>query len=214
MSALALADAGTWLLCAGAVMLAAYAAWQDLSLSPPPAAILSIGAVAALTLLLSSVSDMHTPAAAAFAALCVVCALIAEIDRRRRLIPDALVLAIFLLALVIPSPDAWLSKLIGAVLLGALFFAVRAMFERSGRGEALGLGDVKLAAAIGAVLGAFDGLIAITIAGAATIAAVALFSLAPRTASEPVSTVTIVPFGIGLSAALAFMCALRIWGWA
>jgi|CXWL01.1.fsa_nt_gi leader peptidase (prepilin peptidase)/N-methyltransferase len=188
-----------------AIVLAALAARRDLALPlrlALPGLVVVISALG--TVLLSSGAQWH--AALGFSTLIVICALIAEIDRRIWIIPDPLVGALLVLALVAPLSTTWAARLLGAALLALLFLGVRAAFELAGRGEALGLGDVKLAAAIGALLGPQDALIAVAIAGGATMSV-----MAPAALRAPAALTTRVPFGIGLSAGLAALAAMRLW---
>jgi leader peptidase (prepilin peptidase)/N-methyltransferase len=143
-----------------------------------------------------------------FAALIPICALIAEIDRRCSLIPDPLVLAVAALALSAPFHDAPTIQVLGGALLGFMFYAVRWGFTAAGSADALGMGDVKLAAAMGAFLGPQFGLIAIVGAGVATIAV----TLASRPRMSDAGTLSTfgAPFGIGLAAALATMSTARL----
>lgn len=187
-----------------ALALAALAAKRDLSLqflvgAPALACIVAAGGAAAWLL----AGDWR--AASALVALCVICALIAEIDRRTFIIPDPLVVALFMLAAIAPLGITWLEALAGALTLGGLLLGVRFWFERMGRAEALGLGDVKLAAAMGALLGPQHGLLAVALAGVAT-----LTVAAPAFVRGGAGRETRIPFGIGLAAALAVVAVLRL----
>lgn len=142
------------------------------------------------------------PAFASLGALILICLMIIETDRRHHLIPDAFTIALFALALVMPFDDDLQTQTLGAVTLGALFMATRYAFAARGGAEALGLGDVKLAAAIGAVLGPVHAFYAVFIAGLATILVVAV-----RNRGGVVSVGA--PFGVGLAAATAAIAILR-----
>lgn len=136
------------------------------------------------------------------AALVLVCLLIAETDRRHNLIPDVFTLAVLALALVMPFGDDVATRLIGATALGTTFLLIRQACGAWRGVEALGWGDVKLAAAMGAVLGPIYGFAAVAIAGVAT-----LLALAVRMRGGAV--VLGAPFGIGLAAATSVIAILR-----
>lgn len=139
------------------------------------------------------------------AALLPACALISEVDRRHHIIPDTLVVAITLLAAASPFGDPIGGQVLGGAFLACFFYAVRSAFQLSGRDDALGLGDVKLAAAIGAFLGPYHALIAVAVAGLATISVLVV----SRRQDSAALTAAGAPFGVGLSAALAVIGAAR-----
>lgn len=196
-----------WFAALAATMLAALAARQDLGLKLR-LGIPAIAAVIISTTALLALTPIPPHQAAWFAALALCCGLIAEIDRRHSLIPDLLVLALAGLALTAPFAAAPLEQLVGALLLGGLFLAVRAGFARASQREALGLGDVKLALAMGALLGPQYGMLAVACAGAATLAVAAPLVLRAGASTTGAGA----PFGVGLAAALALMAGLRLWG--
>jgi leader peptidase (prepilin peptidase)/N-methyltransferase len=146
-------------------------------------------------------------AAVVLAALLPICVLTAETDRRSHIIPNTLVAALATLAAAAPFGDALSVRAIGAMLLGAIFLGVRSAFGLAGRDEALGLGDVKLAAAIGAFLGPYYGALAVAIAGMATIVVMTV-----RIREGGSAALSGAPFGIGLSAAAIVISAARLWG--
>lgn len=90
---------------------------------------------------------------------------IAVIDWRTFTIPNGLNLAIFLLGLVRLATDfdGWLGYLLGMVSVGGLFFLL--WFATQGRG--LGMGDVKLMAAAGLLLGWMNILLAMIVGSVA-----------------------------------------------
>jgi leader peptidase (prepilin peptidase) / N-methyltransferase len=204
-----MADALVLALVGAAMLLAALAARRDLAVPLGLGLPLLLAAVSALGGAFAALGAPWSHAAI-IAALIANCALIAEIDRRAHLIADPLVLAIAMLALAAPFGDGLAAQTLGALLLGALFYAVRRGFAAAGKPEALGLGDVKLAAAMGAFVGPSHALLAVAIAGAATIAVVALPSA--RVGAPHGLVAAGAPFGVGLAAALAAVAALRLWG--
>lgn len=140
---------------------------------------------------------------APIAALVIVCLLIAETDRRHQLVPDPLTCALLLLALVMPFYDAPQTQLIGAAALGATFLVIRQICTAWRQVEALGWGDVKLAVAMGALLGPIHGFAAIAIAGAATLVVVTVH------ARGSTATIAGAPFGIALAAATSVVALFR-----
>ena len=151
----------------------------------------AVGVVVAFALVVTL--EQLAPPAAAVAVIFVICVLIFEIDRRHHIIPNLLVAALLLLAVVNPFSLPLAGQLLGGVLLGALFYGVRTAFALRGKPDALGLGDVKLAVAMGALLGAADAVPGVAIASLAT----ALVLILRRR-----SGVRGAPLGIGLSAAI------------
>ncbi len=194
-------------LASAAAFLMVRATRRDLGVRVSVGLPILAAAIAALAALLALVTG-EWGASIVLSALFVACGLIAEIDRRHCLIPDPLVLAIALLALSAPFGDTWTAQGLGAVLLGGLFYGVRRAFAVGKLPDALGLGDVKLAAAIGAFLGPYFGLIAVAVAGLATMSVLVV----ARATSPPAKLAGAgAPFGIGLAAALAVTVAARLW---
>jgi len=142
------------------------------------------------------------PASASLGALALVCLLIIETDRRHYLIPDALTLALLVLGFVLPFDDDLQTRALGAAALGGVFLATRQIFASRGGSEALGLGDVKLAGAIGGALGPVYGFYVVLIAGLATMLVVAI---RVRGGALAVGA----PFGVGLAAATAATALIR-----
>lgn len=140
---------------------------------------------------------------ASIAALAITCALIVETDRRHHLIPDVFTLSVLMLAFVMPFGDPRTVQLLGAAALGGTFLIIREAGSAWRGAEALGWGDVKLAAAMGAVLGPIHGFAAVAVAGAAT-----LLMVAVRPRSDGAIALG-APFGIGLAAATAAVAILR-----
>ncbi len=92
-----------------------------------------------------------TAAALGVAAACL--AAMALIDLRRLVIPDLHVLMLGALTLASPFLATWKTAALGALIGGGLLFGVRALFRYRTGVEALGLGDVKLMVALGALCG-------------------------------------------------------------
>jgi leader peptidase (prepilin peptidase)/N-methyltransferase len=197
-----MADWFVLIVLAIAAGLAACAAWRELAI-PATASASCLALIAAVTFIAQHALGGDWRGIAVLLLLLLICVLIAEIDRRFHIIPDTLVAAIVALAFCAPAFNP-LGSLIGAATTGVLFWLVRAGFARLGVAEALGLGDVKLATAMGAFLGPTAALLAVATAAAATAALIGL-RRAPR-ASDAVLTRG-APLGIGLAAAL-FVAAL------
>lgn len=196
---------------AAALTLAAIAASRELKISLRVAAPLLV-AGASFLCAVEVAFGVRLEAAVAFSTLAVSCLLIAEIDRRSQIIPDMLVLSVALLAAVAPFGVPWELRVFGAALLGLLFLFVRWGFAWAGRTEALGWGDVKFAAVIGGFLGPQDALIAVCIAGIATVSLIVTTkSCASAPATDQIDRAG-APFGVGLAGALTAMSAVQLWG--
>lgn len=194
--------------CSLAGVLAALAARRELAI-PLWLAAPALVAVAAACFAVLRVFGVSVSAAAVVGVLLPCCLLIAEIDRRSFLIPDALTLAVLVLSFGGGLQLTLEDQIGGAALIGLLFIGVRAWFGRSGRTQALGLGDVKLAGAMGAFLGVHLGLVAIAAAGLATLAVMLSKRLRPAAGIGPRSA-TLAPFGVGLSGALLAVTAVEV----
>lgn len=144
--------------------------------------------------------------AACFGAMATVCAAVALVDARTFLIPDALVVSLIVIALIMPSAPPLYNQAIGATVLGGLFYLVRAA-HKSWRGEdGLGLGDVKLAAVMGALLGTLPALIAVAGAALFTAAWISTSKAPTRTESgKPAAA-----FGVGLALATIATAAAQL----
>lgn len=186
-----------------AAMLCANAAARDLNAKIADARLIAVAFIALLALALSA-SGIRVEQALALSALALTCVLIVEIDRRLHLIPDPLVAALVVLTLAKPFGDPILLQAIGATMLGLLFLGVRQLFSVLKSEDALGLGDVKLAAAMGALLGPQFGLIAIALGGVSTIAVLGV------RATRGGAVATGAPFGVGLAAALFCVALFRV----
>jgi leader peptidase (prepilin peptidase) / N-methyltransferase len=124
------------------------------------------------------------------AAICAVLVVLAAVDLERRVIPNVIVVpsaAIVLLAQVALKPSHWWWYL-GATLGAGLFFLVLAVLFRDG----VGMGDVKLAALIGASLGShvLSGLVLGSLAGAV----VAIYLLVTKGSAARKMTIAFGPY--------------------
>lgn len=148
--------------------------------------------------------DVQTALAVAFGSLLLV---VGIIDIQHRLIPDRLSAVLGLLGIATGglglSPAGSLTgSLLGAATGGGILLIVHGLVPRG-----MGLGDVKLLAAIGAFLG-WQGALITLFLGAALGAVTGLLLLARRRASWK----TAVPFGPFLAVA-AFAQYLAGWSW-
>jgi leader peptidase (prepilin peptidase)/N-methyltransferase len=110
-------------------------------------AVVVAGALIAVTFV-----AVHPPAnAAAYAVVQVLLVAIATVDLEQRKIPNELVIALAVVAIVARA-IAERSHLLGSAVSGLIVFAVALALANLARGG-LGMGDVKLAAALGLVLG-------------------------------------------------------------
>lgn len=149
------------LILAATPALAAAIAWgaiwlrPDYDLKPRPLAVRAALVAAPVAIWLATgAAEGRAPQAAAlfFAAL----AALAAIDAAARRLPDAITYPLIFLGValgVFTSVDAGTERLIGAVLGYASFWSLSVIATRALGREALGLGDAKLFAAIGAWLG-------------------------------------------------------------
>ena len=111
-------------------------------------------------------------------------------------IPDLYSAALFGAAFVAPWRLMLVEAVAGAAIAGALLFAVAWAWRRFASVEGLGFGDVKLAVALGALLGVQAGLLAISVsAGLAALLVYVLRLLRGRDA------VPLVPYGAALALA-------------
>jgi leader peptidase (prepilin peptidase)/N-methyltransferase len=131
--------------------------------------------------------------ALAVAALALVLVPVVVIDLRHRLIPDMLVLpatAVALIAATLSHPARWWSPVLAALGAGGFMFTLW-LIHPSG----MGLGDVKLAALMGAALGpSVIAALGIAFAGGALLGVVAVARMGAR------ARATTVPFGPFLAA--------------
>jgi leader peptidase (prepilin peptidase)/N-methyltransferase len=133
---------------------------------------------------------------------------IAVIDARHLIIPDALTLAAFVLAVAAAAAQQEWDGVVMAVLRGAVvalgFLAVRAGYQWLRGRQGIGLGDVKLAGVAGAWLTWTMLPVAIEIAALAALAGYAVRRLA---GGRAVQRFTRVPFGLFFAPAI-WLCWL------
>lgn len=197
----------TWSLLGAILALGActYALRRELQMALAWGATLTSAVMGAAAAALTATGAVELPQAISLGALIALCACIAEIDRRFHIIPDILVAGIVALALVAGAlPD----HAVAALALGGFFFLVHLGGAALRRRQVLGLGDVKLAAAIGLFLGLQTGLAAIAAAGAGTIVVLAISALRNRAQAAADCG---APFGVGLASSLAAFAVLGAW---
>lgn len=139
--------------------------------------------------------------AAGLGAVATIAFGIALVDVRRLLVPDTLVLALACVALAAPRAPTLAAQALGALLLGGLLLLVRTAYSWRRQQEGLGLGDVKLAAAAGFLLGPA---IALQTTAAAAVATIAWIGFRSAPASRP------APFGAALAAGTVVAAALSL----
>lgn len=93
------------------------------------------------------------PTTGALAVCGVLLTAILVLDIKALVVADLHVVALLILALVGPLAQPWMTALVGAIVGGGLLWAVRWLFRRVRGVEGLGLGDVKLMTALGALVG-------------------------------------------------------------
>ena len=124
------------------------------------------------------------------------------IDARWLIIPDLHVVLLMILALIGPLAPGVVTAALGGVLGARLLWTVRALFQRLRGIEAMGLGDVKLMAALGALAGPLH-VLWITVAASTLGVAWGLVRSRGRLAAAPPA-----PFG-----ALAAFPAMAVLAW-
>lgn len=193
------------LISAGVVCIAMLVARRELEQTPW----LLLGAVPCMATVIAFLVTGDIGVATCMGALATACAVIAAVDARKMIVPDALVLTLGAVAYVAPFRPAAMEQIVGAIVLGALFVGVRAAHYWVRRAEGLGLGDVKLAIMSGALLGAQGALAATAAAAILTAMWMALWARRYAPAGGGVMSVE-APFGVGLSAALFVGSVVRV----
>ncbi|MES2033604.1 MAG: A24 family peptidase [Pseudomonadota bacterium] len=152
------------------------------------------GASGALGLLVLGAASLTLPwpTAVAIAVLATVLAAMAVVDGVHHVIPDLHVVLIAVVGLAGPLAPHWTYALAGAVLGGLLLGGVRHVYGRVRGLEGLGLGDVKLAMALGAVAGPRD-ILWIIIAAAGLGLAYGVVRGMSRTPAIPFGTAMALP---------------------
>jgi leader peptidase (prepilin peptidase)/N-methyltransferase len=180
--------------------------FAELGAAPPPRRLeagLSLGlALLGVGVALAGPGDSLAVRATLAVALMALAAVVYA-DLRFLIIPDVYSAALALLGLFGPLSPGWIQALIGAAVCGGLLAAVAFAFHRQTQVEGMGLGDVKLAAGAGALLGPEMGLWAI----AASAIVAALIGLAWRRLRRGEGPL-LIPYG----AALALACGALLLG--
>jgi len=126
-------------------------------------------------------------------------------DITRYLLPNPLTLSLAVLALAFawqsPTQNLWLALIGGAIGMGS-FYIIRVLYAAVRNRQGLGLGDVKLMAGIGILVG--PDLVAAVVMVAA-FAGLFWILLRSRNSAHPVNGQTALPFGAFLSLACAIV---------
>lgn len=110
-------------------------------------------AVGLLVWLTETAAGLDDATTGALAVCGVVLTTVLVLDAKALVVADLHVVGLLLLGLVGPLASPWPVALAGAAVGGGLLWAVRWAFHRARGVEGLGLGDVKLMAALGALVG-------------------------------------------------------------
>lgn len=146
---------------------------------------------------------------AALAVCGVVLTAVLVLDVKALVVADLHVVGLLLLALVGPLASPWPLGLAGAVVGGGLLWAVRWAFRRARGVEGLGLGDVKLMAALGALAGP-EGVLWIIVAGAVLGLAWGLIRSRVRDARQAVESDGPIVVPLAAAAALPALAVLLV----
>jgi leader peptidase (prepilin peptidase)/N-methyltransferase len=165
-------------------------------------AILALAGVAAFT-----ASGGHSPSSRlAFALAAMIFAAVVYADFSFMVIPDLYSAGLVLLALLAPWKLAIGDAVLGAALCGGLMAGMAFIWRAMKGADGLGFGDVKLAAALGALLGGQQGLLAISLSAALT-AVLAWGWQKWRTrrdlsaGRDPVDEAPLIPYGAAMALA-------------
>jgi len=197
MTALRLAEAVGAIVVVAAVMGLApqrmlQALREDAAVWRPGLWLTLAAAVAGLTLFAGAQAILPRDVALGLGLLAAILTAMAIVDAGHMLIPDIHVLGVAVLGLVGPLAPPLPQAALGAVLGGGLLWGVRHFYRRTRGLEGLGLGDVKLAAALGAVAGPRD-ILWIVIAAAVLGLLYGLARGGGRTAAVPFGTAMALP---------------------
>lgn len=144
-----------------------------------------------------------------FVATLIICAGIVESDLRWYLIPDALCVALLAIGYWAVGPDDLVPPTVGVVLGGGLLLLVRAAFYKLRGFHGLGLGDVKLVAVMGSLLGPQDLMFAIAAgAGITGVFHVIIMRVVPSRVALVEGTPA-APLGAGLALACVAILATK-----
>lgn len=142
----------------------------------------------------------------ALAAALMILAAVAYSDLRYLVIPDIYSAALGVLAVVGPLAPGLGMTIVGAIACGGLLALVAWAWRHSTEVEGLGFGDVKLAAALGGLLGAEHGMWAIAASAmAAGVLALGARAFGRRRADQGPM---LIPYGAALA---AFGAGLLVW---
>jgi leader peptidase (prepilin peptidase) / N-methyltransferase len=191
---------------AAALVLTPRPLFAELGAAPPPRRLeltlgLGLATLGSAVALAGPGADTLDKALLALALMALAAVIYA--DLRFLIIPDVYSLALAGLALIGPLSPGLTEALLGAALCGGLLGLIAWMFRRSSEVGGMGLGDVKLAAAVGGLLGAERGLWAI--AGSAIAAALIAIAFQRLRKSEGR---LFIPYGAALSVAAGAMLIL------
>lgn len=147
-------------------------------------------------------------ARSALAAVSLCSLALAYVDVRLLVIPDLYSSALAVFGVVGPISSPPVTALLGALLGGGLVWGVRLLWRRMSGVEGLGFGDVKLAAALGCLLG--PEAVLRTICVAAILGAGAGLAMRRRQRRAAAEGGEMIPFGAALAACgLGFVCWSR-----
>lgn len=148
-----------------------------------------------------------SPIARLTLALCaMILAAVIYSDLSFLVIPDLYSIGLAGLALLAPWRLPLSEALIGVALCGGLLAVLALAWRRFAAVEGLGFGDVKLAAAVGGLLGAHSGLMAISISAAGA----AILAYGVRLAKRSKDPVALVPYGAALALAAGGLMAWSV----
>lgn len=166
----------------------------------------AIGLLALVGVAALFMNHAETPLERALLALSImILGAIIYVDARWLVIPDVYSIALAVLGLTDPNGPGLLASMEGAAVCGALFFIVYRAFRGSSEAGGMGFGDVKLAAAIGALFGPLHAMW--VIAGSAIVSVIMALSIKRvRPASEGP-----LMFPYGAAMAGGAILALLVW---
>lgn len=158
------------------------------------------GELAGLVVVTSAVLIVGPARGAIAAGLGLILIATSAVDWKTQRLPDAATLAVAILGAILTattSTAALIEGLVAAALVGGVMWLVRSLSRRRGAEAGLGLGDVKLAAALALWLGAASGWM---IALAAILGLAAMALLRPADGKLPFGPwIAAAGFGVGLA---------------